>query len=583
MPIDTPTNIIISTKKYQGAPTIDGQEKIVLEQTSNERVEYERYIDVNLEETFVNEREKSNIFRATTKYNLIIKNEYSGGTLYKPYSDYLAYTNVVDTAEKVACGLTPVVWFGRPQYNEFDFIRTDNNSVGYTSGVGNHQIFVNKSASTYNWTHYISYPHSNNPNKQLYVHDPETLTIWNFQAQDGIPYLIKSRVNNIITFKCPVKHGLNQNEYVKLPFSYNGSDLFEIDSLGDGGSGSEEYIFNIYDVGYLTTNFDIGNSDNFKKVIDPINSGETMSKYYVRVNKLLTDVDDAILTKSGFEQNIFNLKTQYEKVLSGGTPLQVLTPLTCPRTSTIEGSQCYTLSFNRDINIGPLRDNQNRPISEFFFTTIWKGYWGWTNKLKEGFDFNAPLQNNAPSVFWNTNNSLSDSNTQSFTYTSNIGSGPFYYNGDLKTDDLIDGDFCEWNDFTQEERVISRKIHKFTFNQSWFTQYNQLPQNNQLGYYYHPHNPITIRVFSNYVEEGDANVVTGIPDWAFYSNRSNSFRWRDIYPYGFVDSAGLGVDYPFTNGKHYPFNTTIFRLFYEGIGQPDITQIAQDPTIDECE
>ena len=482
MPIDTPTNIIISTKKYQGAPTIDGQEKIVLEQTSNERVEYERYIDVNLEETFVNEREKSNIFRATTKYNLIIKNEYSGGTLYKPYSDYLAYTNVVETAEKVACNLTPVVWFGRPQYNEFDFIRTDNNSVGYTSGVGNHQIFVNKSASTYNWTHYISYPHSNNPNKQLYVHDPETLAVWNFQAQDGIPYLITSRVNNIITFKCPVKHGLNQNEYVKLPFSYNGSDLFEVDSLGDGGSGSEEYIFNIYDVGYLTTNFDIGNSDNFKKVIDPINSGETMSKYYVRVNKILTDVDDAILTKSGFEQNIFNLKTQYEKVLSGGTPLQVLTPLTCPRTSTIEGSQCYTLSFNRDINIGPLRDNQNRPISEFFFTTIWKGYWGWTNKLKEGFDFNTPLQNNAPSVFWNTNNSLSDSNIQSFTYTSTILSGPFYYNGDLKTGDLIDGDFCEWNDFTQEERVISRKIHKFTFNQSWFTQYNQLPQNNQLGY-----------------------------------------------------------------------------------------------------
>jgi len=583
MPVDSTTNIILSNKRFQGAPTLDGQQKISLEQSSHEFVEYERYIDVNLEETFVNERENSNIFRPSAKYTLVIKNEYLGGTNYKPYVDYLAYSNITENAEQVACtNFSAVTWFGYPQYNEFDFIRTDNNNVGYTSGPNNHQLFVSKSATTYNWTHYMSYAYSNNFTKQLYVHDPETLTIWSFQAQEGIPYLITSRANNIISFKCPVKHGLNVNEYVQLPFFYNGTNLFEVDSLGDGGAGSEDYIFNIFDVGYLTTNFDVGNSGNIKRVLDPVNSGETTSKYYVKVNKILTDVDDVVLTKSGFEQNIFNLKRQYEKVLSGGTPLQILTPSTCPRTSIIEGSQCYTLSFNRDINIGQLKDNQNRPITELFFTTIWKGYWGWTNKLREGFEFNTPLQNNQPSVFWDNNNGLSNTNISSITYTSTIGSGPFLYNGELKSGDIIEGDFCEWNDFTQEERVVSRKVHKFTFNQTWFTQYNQFSQNNQLGYYYYPHNPVIIRVFSEYVEEGDSNVVTGIPDWAFYSNSSNGFRWRDIYPYGYVDSSGLGVEYPFTNGKHYPFSTNIFRLFYEGIGQPDINQI-QQPTIDECE
>ena len=35
-----------------------------------------------------------------------------------------------------------------------EFIRTDNNVVGYTVPPNNHINFVNKSASTYNWTHY---------------------------------------------------------------------------------------------------------------------------------------------------------------------------------------------------------------------------------------------------------------------------------------------------------------------------------------------------------------------------------------------------------------------------------------------
>ena len=84
------------------------------------------------------------------------------------------------------------------------------------------------------------------------------------------------------------------------------------------------------------------------------------------------------------------------------------------------------------------------------------------------------------------------------------------------------------------------------------------------------------------MEEGDALIVEGIPNYAFYSNMSNSFRWRDIYPYGFVDNLGNGVDYPFSNGRHYPFKNTIFRIFSEGSGIADITQIAE-PTIDECE
>jgi hypothetical protein len=47
------------------------------------------------------------------------------------------------------------------------------------------------------------------------------------------------------------------------------------------------------------------------------------------------------------------------------------------------------------------------------------------------------------------------------------------------------------------------------------------------------------------------------------------FRWRDLYPYGFVDSNGIGVDYPYMNNSHYPFVDTIFRITPEDYNIPN--------------
>jgi len=583
MSIDSPNNILLGSKRYQGAPDIDMSEKVVLEQTSHEEVEYERTIDISLAQIFDDERQTSEVFRPTTKFNFVFKNVYYGTSNFQPFYNYFYYVDLVESAQQSLC-IQPPVWYGYPQYDEFDFIRTDNNKNGYTSGTPNHKTFINKSASTYNWTQYISYAFENDYNKLLYCSDPEYVTNWNWNAGDGIPFYISNVTSDSIVFKCPMKHGLIVGEYVKLSFNYNGTDVFAVSGLGDGGSGSDEYIFSIDNIGFIGTTFNIGVTGNLKRVINPTNETETTSKYYIRRHKIITVSDDAVLVNSGYEQSIFNKKTQLEKVLSGGTPLQILTPPTCPRTSVLEGSQNYTLSFNRDIDISGILDNQKRPVSELFFTTIWKGYYGWTNRLKEGHYFNSYLDGAVPNFWWNTANPGSDSTIPFSTYNTNYpGVFPqFVYTQDLTSGDTIDGDYCEWNDFEQLERVVSRKIHKITFNQNHFATNPLLPNTNKYGYYYFPLSPLTIKVYSDYIEEGDPNQVTNIPTYAFYSNASNGFRWRDIYPYGYVDTNDLGVDYPFTNGTHYPFKTTIFRLYSEGTGVQDITQIP-DPTTDECE
>ena len=589
MGVNDTTKIVLGSLRYKASPNTVLSVNVDLNQNEKELIEFDRNVDLSLQQVFTDERQLGTIFRPVTKYSVIFKNEYTGTTNYNPFKDNLYYTNAIaKTISTFPNGNLPpiqpnlnVLWEGYPQYFEFDFIRTDNNVVGYTVPPNNHINFVNKSASTYNWTHYMSYAFTNEPNRQMYAIDSITTTSWAWVASDGIPFIINEGNDDfgpVISFRCPMKHGLNVNEFVELSLTYNNTNVFQVIGLGDSGFGSDEYIFNIYNIGYVGTTFNNGNTGTFKRVINRSNLNETKSEYYVRVHKILTNAEDAVLVKAGFEQNIYNSKTKFETA--------VLTPNGVSRSSVKEGGQAYSLSFNVDIDVQPLRDNQNRPISELFFTTIWKGYFGWTNKLKQGWEFNIPLANSIPNPWWDTSNPLSNANIPTGTYNSLTVPivGPFIYTENLKPGDLIDGDYCEWNDYEQTERVISRYNQKITFNQTYFWLNTDAPQSNQFGYYYNPHDPIVIRRYSSYIEEGDPLKVVNIPDYAFYSNLSNSFRWRDIYPYGFVDNDGVGVDYPFINGKHYPFVNTNFRIIPEGsnVGINNITVIAE-PIIDDCE
>jgi hypothetical protein len=161
----------------------------------------------------------------------------------------------------------------------------------------------------------------------------------------------------------------------------------------------------------------------------------------------------------------------------------------------------------------------------------------------------------------------------------------FYYNLDLKKDDLIDGDVCEWNDFEQIERIVSPYYQKIKFNQNVFQSTN-VSDPNPPGYYYKPHNLMTLRVFSDYVETGTVGQIDGIPSYAFYSSANQQFMWRDLYTYGFKDNLDRGVDYPYLNSAQYPFSEVIFRLIPEGINYNENLEgvdVSIKPLIDGCE
>lgn len=593
---DSSNRIILGRERFKGSIDVNSEIPVNLNQTMKELIEYDKSVDLNLVELFDEERQQSTIFRPVTKFTVLFENALTGYTTYEPFRNNLYYTNEVINAINAFPGgnviYTPpppvaqTPWEGYPQYFEFDFIRTDNNVIGYTKPPNAHIQFKNVSATTYNWFHCLTYPFENDYKKTLYVEEPNTNLTWTWVVADGIPFYItigSDQTTRQIRFKCPMPHGLTAGEYVQLSINYNGQKIFQVSSLGDPAYGSNDYIFNISNVGFTGSTFLTNTQGTFKRIINLNDVQDTKSEYYIRKHKVLTDQDCVVLANAGFEQNIFATPSKYERA--------AVTPNQQFRSSLKEGGKSYTLSFNCDINIEPFRDNQKRPLTQLFFTTIWRGYFGWTRNLKQGWYFNTFLKGISPSPWWDQSNPLSNTSITQSSYT--VGNnGPFYYNNILSSGDTIDGDFCEWNNYDQAERVISRYTHKFKFNKNYFTLVNNLNPTNQYGYFYNPHNPIQIGQFSNYVEESNSSRLVGLPDYSYYSQLSNNFRWRDILPYGYIDEDSNGVDFPFLNGKHYPFVNTIFRItpeyynvpneYIDGAVGPNITTIT-DPVIDECE
>ena len=510
--------IIPSNLEYQSAPSVDQEISISLEEKSQGITEYDRSSTISLAQVYDDERQVCLIFRPTFKVTYLYGNSYTGTTTYTPFQYNLFYTQ---PEVSKASG----TWKGLPQYYEFDFFRPNI--------TDQHVDYKAKSAYTYNWTYYLSYGYTNNYDKQLYYSLNNTSLTWT--ASTGIPFVINNSTQNgspIIAFQCIAPHGLTVGEYVELSISYNNKKLFQVYSLGNDLFSSDEYIFSIYNIGYTGTTFQNKTVGTFRRVINPENIEETKSKYYVRTHKILTNIEDMIMTKVGFEKNVFSeiKKLEYSSI----------TPDNVTRISQLTSSNAYNATVNYDLDLNNVLDNQKRPISELFLTIVNKGYSGYFNApfnnvgLKQGWGFNLTKVSNS---YWSTTNDKSNSNIPVSSYTRSQSGQiyTFYFNTDLKKDDLIDGDFCEWNDYEQAERVISPYYHKIKYNQTIFQTTRQTDQNSP-GFYYTPHNKMTLRVFSDYIETGDINFIDQVPSYSYFSNSDQQFRWRDLYTFGFKDN-----------------------------------------------
>lgn len=563
------------------APQTDININTQLNETQSQLIEYDQTSNVSLITVFDNERQASNIFRPTFKINYVYENNIIGYCPDPSWSNYL--NNLYYT--KPISSLVSQQWSGLPSYQEFEFIRTDITNTQLNTQPFNG--FIIKSSSTYNWAVRLSYPFENLTGITM-SYDFSSTNQLTWTSSDGIPFIISTGSDNglqILQFKCPVKHGLAIGEYVELSqgFEYNGNNTYQVYDLGNNTYGSEEYIFNLYNVGYTGNTFFSGKTGTFKRIVDIYNSGETKSRYYVRNHKIISDAQDSMITRSGFEENAYANKSSYQ--------LSALTPNKVANIFQYQSSNTYNATFERDLDLTNVLDNNKKPVTEIFLTFQWVGYFGWHNKLQRGWQLNLTsgstntwfdysntdaLETNLNSVYSRVETTLNSTTPKYFYFTVNLP---------RQSGDTVYGDFCEYNDSEQLERVISPYMNKFSYNQALFTTDVSANQTNPNGYYYQVHFPIRIKTFSNYIETAAPNTVVGIPSYAYFSENQNLWLWRDLYTYGFFDEDNRGVDFPFLNEAHYPFGNITFRLFSDesSFNPTDFYQITVEPLIDPCE
>tara|TARA_R110002153_G_scaffold73680_1_gene192195 strand:+ start:140 stop:1888 length:1749 start_codon:yes stop_codon:yes gene_type:complete len=571
--------IVRGSDRYAGAPDTDLFIQVPIENTKKSIIEGDRTVLLNLEERFDHERQISTKFRIAGKIVNLFDNIVSGKTNnYQPFEDELYLIDPTKTVVDALGDVSLADWRGYPPYDEFNFFRT--------SGVPGHIIYRSKSASTYNWSTYLTYPYSNDYNQYMTYTNEENGAKITYQVSEGVPYVIKNRVvngKNMLTFYCGYKHNIVEGDYIYLQTPINGSNLLEVYSLGDQAFGNDDKVLNVYNYGFTGSTINDDYMGNLKKVINPNNSGETMSKYYVRKHKTLTDVSNVDLTRMAFEQNNFPVKKKLE--------YSALTPNQVTRISVKDGRGSFGVSFDKDIDIISLMDNLDRPITELFVTIVNKGYMGYFNSppisnptkgLEVGWSFN--FLRDSIDDWWSKINVNNKDNITNDYYDKQGDNGlniRFYYNKDLPIGTELKGDVCEWNEFNQKETVVSPISHKFSFNPSIFSTNADI--NLPDGYTYNPHHSVKLRTYSDYIEVGDKDDVSGVPDYSFFSKYEGQWRWRDIYSYGFVDTGGNGVNYPFLNGEHYPFADILFLQTPLMKNNNVYNNIIFQPIIDNCE
>ena len=228
--------IVRGEDRFAGSSNTDIQINVDLQGNNRNKVEGDRIKILNVEQQFDDERQKSTKFRIAGKITNVFDNTITGSSSYTPFVNSLYFTNALSAIENNS------LWAGYPQYDEFTFYRT--------RGIDGHTSFISKSATTYNWSTYVSYASKNKEDqymKHKVIYESGT-SVNNYVVTDGVPYYILNKQNrgkNLITFYCGMKHNLKVGDWIYTKDTINDKRYFEVYSLGDTSYGNEDRVFSI--------------------------------------------------------------------------------------------------------------------------------------------------------------------------------------------------------------------------------------------------------------------------------------------------------------------------------------------------
>jgi hypothetical protein len=549
--------IIHPEKRYAKAPEEDLKLKVSLNGPQTLLINDDRNIVLDTNIQFDDERNESLKYKIYGKLKMIFRNMYFGTSNYT-YLDNIMYIKDVDDIERN--GYLP--------YNVFAFLRNDicrevsssselNESdifTGFTreiinTGTTNHKTITETNASKHNWGLYLTYAYSDDSEYQM-IYTLSGKTIINFKSGDGIPFRITDEGSKYI-LTSPVEHGMNEGEYIIID-----DYPYYINSIGNEIYNSENYVLSI-----LKNQIPSGNTTSFtlsslltgKRCLDKNNIENTTSQYYIHKNKVLTEIDDYILEKIGFESPVFRdeKKTQRDDenqlfIVEKNKPESVL------------------FNFNEAFILTGLTNNLGYIPTDIYLTVVYKngdGFFEYPPKVGYRFNFHDEWIDEC----W-TGSTETGITTNPF-----IISGITFSSGTaLTSGDVINGEFIEYIPTQLKERTISHTYHKivtpttiFNHNQDNELYYSGASETNKFGLFYQPHYKIKLRELSPSVETSNSTYIDNLPQNAIFFENEKIWKWRDLYDHGYIDDLEYGTNYPFINGMHYIKTDINFYLMNE--------------------
>ncbi len=569
--------ILLPSKRYFKADEQDLNLNVKLENDETLLREGDKDIVLNLSELFDDERNKSFNYKIYGKIKMVFRNMYNGYTDYTPLLRNL-----------YLCGDGTGDDLGFVPYNEFAFLRNDvlrektiptsGSTLGTTNVIPQielsdglpfgrhtgHTITTAIDAPYKNWNLYLSYVYSQDSGFTMNY----TLsggTNYTFVAGDGIPFRVEDN-GNYYTLTSPVEHGMSQGEYIILSgstllsgLSIN-SKIFYIDSVGNQTYNSEKYVVNL-----LKNEFTSGHTLNGvlfvlgKRCLDIKNISGTTSQYYVHKHKTLTNDQQYIMDKVGFESSVF----EDERKILFENPLQENDVLVEKNRQ-----ESVLFDFKKTFSLTGITNNLGYTPTEIYISIIFKngnGFFDYPPKIGYKFNFHDTWIDKQ--FTGNT-----ETNITKTSFTGRTGLTGFTSGNTIPVGTTLTGAFVEYNKKELKERIVSEVFHKFSHLKSVggttiFNHYQDLgsfysgaSSTNTVGYYYQPFYRVKLRQLSPYIENSKTNDLINLPENAIFDNDDKLWKWRDLYDHGFVDQEGNGTRFPYMNNIHYVVNDINFYL-----------------------
>ena len=565
--------IILPSKKFFGSINEDQTIRVGLEETENLLREGDRTIILNNAELFNKERNESTNYKIHGKLKMVFRNLYSGSSEYNPLLKRLYL--VGDGSNNNFDGFLPYQEFAflrKDVFRQVNTIQTVSSLTTYTpvitySGETEHVTITSIDAPYHNWNVYLSYVYGQDSTYPM-KYTLSGGTSFSFTAGDGIPFRVESLPNSY-KFTSPVEHGMSSGEFITLSGgSFNNTvdvtgRTFSIISVGDSIYNSEKYVLEI-SKSELPSGTTLSTVVFGKRCLDRNNITGSTSSYYVHKHKTLTEREDYILDKIGFESSIWENERKLLLENSAGVS-DVL----------VERNMMESLiyDFKEPFILTGLTNNLGYLPTELYVTVILanrNGYFEYPPKVGWKFNFHDTW---VDEHFNGTGSTETSITTSGFSRTISATTYNFVSGTDLPLNTVLHGAFVEYNRSELQERIISEGYHRFS-NPLFVFDYGQTGTTstfsggsitNMYGLFYQPHHRVKLRQLSPYIETSKTNQVYGLPQNAKYFEDEALWKWRDLYDHGFIDPEGFGTNYPFINNIHYVKSDINFYLRNENI------------------